>query len=59
MKRLSEETVRAIRLPQLKESLAASGGLPVGSSPAEFDAFIKAEIDRYAKVVRDAGISVD
>ena len=59
VKRLSDETVRAIRLPQLKESLAASGGLPVGSSPAEFSAFIKAEIDRYAKVVRDAGISVD
>jgi tripartite-type tricarboxylate transporter receptor subunit TctC len=59
VKRLSDETVRAIRLPQLKESLAASGGLPVGSSPAEFNAFIQAEIDRYAKVVRDAGISVD
>jgi tripartite-type tricarboxylate transporter receptor subunit TctC len=59
VKRLSDETVRAIRLPQLKESLAASGGLPVGSSPAEFNAFIHGEIDRYAKVVRDAGISVD
>jgi tripartite-type tricarboxylate transporter receptor subunit TctC len=59
VKRLSDETVRAIRLPQLKESLAVSGGIPVGSSPAEFDAFIKAEIDRYAKVVRDAGISAD
>ena len=59
VKRLSDETVRAIRLPQLKDSLAASGGLPVGSSPAEFSAFIKGEIDRYAKVVRDAGISAD
>jgi tripartite-type tricarboxylate transporter receptor subunit TctC len=59
VKRLSDETVRAIRLPQLKESLAASGGLPVGSSPAEFSAFIKGEIDLYAKVVREAGISVD
>jgi tripartite-type tricarboxylate transporter receptor subunit TctC len=59
VQRLSDETVRAIRLPQLKESLAASGGLPVGTSPAEFSAFIKGEIDRYAKVVRDTGISVD
>ena len=59
VKRLSDETMRAIRLPQLKESLAASGGLPVGSSPAEFSAFIKGEIDRYAKVVRDAGITAD
>lgn len=59
VKKLSDETVRAVRLPQLKESLAVSGGLPVGSAPQEFSTFIKAEIDRYAQVVRDAGISAD
>ena len=59
VRRLSEETMKAIRMPQLKESLAASGGLPVGSTPAEFSAFIKAEINRYAKVVKDAGITAD
>jgi tripartite-type tricarboxylate transporter receptor subunit TctC len=59
LKKLNEETVRAIRAPALKENLALSGGVPVGSSPAEFSAFIKAEINRYAKVVRDAGISAD
>ena len=59
LKKLNEETVRAIRAPALKENLAITGGVPVGSTPAEFSAFIKAEINRYAKVVRDAGISVD
>lgn len=59
VKRLSDETIKAIRNPQLRESLASSGGLPVGSTPAEFSAFIKAEINRYAKVVKDAGISAD
>ena len=59
LKKLADETVRAVRMPQLKESLAVSGGLPVGSSPAEFSAFIKAEINRYATVVKAAGITAD
>ncbi|HEV7800547.1 MAG TPA: tripartite tricarboxylate transporter substrate binding protein [Burkholderiales bacterium] len=59
LKKLNEETVRALRAPALKESLAIQGGTPVGSTPAEFSSFIKAEINRYAKVVRDAGISAD
>ena len=59
LKKLSDETVRVLRTKELKENLAASGGDPIGSSPAEFTAFIKAEINRYASVVRDAGISAE
>jgi tripartite-type tricarboxylate transporter receptor subunit TctC len=59
LKKLNEETVRALRAPALKDMLAISGGTPVGSTPAEFGTFIKAEINRYAKVVKDAGISAD
>ena len=59
LKKLGDETVRALRTKELKENLAPQGGEPVGSSPAEFSAFIKAEINRYAKVVRDAGISAE
>jgi len=55
--KLNEEAVRALRAPALKENLAVQNGTPVGSTPAEFTAFISAEIERYAKVVRDAGIS--
>ena len=57
--KLNEEAVRALRTPQLKENLAIQNGTPVGSTAAEFSSFIKAEIDRYAKVVRDAGISAE
>jgi tripartite-type tricarboxylate transporter receptor subunit TctC len=59
LKKLNDEAVRAIRAPALKETLAASGGIPVGSTPVEFSTFITAEINRYAKVVREAGISAD
>ena len=57
--KLNEEAVRALRAPALKENLAIQNGTPVGSTAAEFTAFISAEINRYAKVVRDAGISAD
>jgi tripartite-type tricarboxylate transporter receptor subunit TctC len=59
LRKLNEETVRALRAPALKENLAIQGGTPVGSTPTEFSAFIKAEINRYAKVVKEAGISVE
>jgi tripartite-type tricarboxylate transporter receptor subunit TctC len=38
------------------QRLAADGAEPVGSSPEEFAAFIKSEIDKWAKVARAAGI---
>ena len=59
LRKLNEESVRALRAPQVKDMLAIAGGTPVGSTPAEFSAFIKAEINRYARVVKDAGISAD
>ena len=59
LSKLNEEAVRALRAPALKENLAIQNGSPVGSTAAEFSAFISAEINRYAKVVRDAGISAD
>ena len=50
-------TIRAaLQMPKLKESLAASGNEPVGSSPEEFAKLITSEIERYAEVVRMANI---
>jgi tripartite-type tricarboxylate transporter receptor subunit TctC len=50
-------TIRAaLNTPKLKESLAASGNEPVGSSPEEFAKLISSEIERYAEVVRVANI---
>ena len=59
LKKLNEEAVRALRAQNVRDMLALAGGTPVGSTAPEFGAFIKAEINRYAKVVRDAGISAD
>jgi tripartite-type tricarboxylate transporter receptor subunit TctC len=54
--RLHGEIVRALRAPDVRERLAADGAEPVGSSPEEFAAFIRAEIAKWAKVAKAAGI---
>ena len=39
--------------------LAAEGAEAKGGSPEEFGAFLRAEIDKWAKVIRAAGIQLE
>ena len=57
--RLSVEIVRALQIPEVRESLFKQGisTAPMGS--AEYDATIRAEIPKIQKIVRDAGIRLD
>jgi tripartite-type tricarboxylate transporter receptor subunit TctC len=50
------ELTRIVALPDVKERLAVLGLEPVVNSPEEFAAQIKTELDRWAKVIHDAGI---
>jgi tripartite-type tricarboxylate transporter receptor subunit TctC len=54
--RLHSEFARAIRLPAIQEKLAAQGIDPVGSTPQELAVFWKAEIAKWARVVKSAGV---
>ena len=57
---LYRETVKALKSPDVIERLGTQGGNElVGSTPAEFAAVIKAEIVKYGKVIKDAGIRVE
>ena len=49
----------ALKAPDVRERLAAENLDIVGSTPAEFAAFVKAEIPRWAKVVKASGARVD
>ncbi len=49
----------ALALPDVKERLAILGADGVGNTPQHFAAFIKADIAKWAKVVKDAGIKVE
>jgi len=54
--RLHGDTVKILAVPEFRERLAAQGFEPVGSSPEEFSSYIKSEIAKWGKVIRDAGI---
>jgi tripartite-type tricarboxylate transporter receptor subunit TctC len=54
--RLHGEIVKIVADPEIKRRLAAVGFDAVGSTPAEFDAHVRSEIAKWAKVIRDAGI---
>jgi tripartite-type tricarboxylate transporter receptor subunit TctC len=54
--RLNREIVLVVQSPEFLKQLATEGAVPVGNTPAEFAAVIKADIDKWAKVVKEAGI---
>ena len=57
--RLHRELVKVVRAPEMRAQLELQGYDPVGGSPAEFAAFIRAESAKYAKVVKLSGAKVD
>jgi tripartite-type tricarboxylate transporter receptor subunit TctC len=57
--RLQGEITGILKSAEVREKLAADGAEPVGSTPEQFAAFIKAEIDKWSKVVKAAGITVE
>jgi tripartite-type tricarboxylate transporter receptor subunit TctC len=53
---LNAEIVKALNTPEVRARLSGEGAEPVGNSPAEFQAYIRSEIDKYAKIVGALGI---
>jgi tripartite-type tricarboxylate transporter receptor subunit TctC len=57
--RLQTEVATVINLPEVRGNLELEGAQPIGNSPAEFAAFVKAEREKWAKVVSQADIKVE
>jgi tripartite-type tricarboxylate transporter receptor subunit TctC len=57
--RLSTEITRAVQTPDLRERFARMGSTATSSTPAEFEAFIKRDYERWARVIRNAGIKAE
>jgi tripartite-type tricarboxylate transporter receptor subunit TctC len=57
--RLNSDIVRALRSADTQARLIALGCEPVGNTPREFAAFVSAERDKWAKVIKQAAIRID
>ena len=54
--KINSDLLKVIRSPELVERLKAEGSDPVGNSPAEYSAFLRDEISKWAKVIKFAGV---
>ena len=56
---LNSAFARALQHADTREKLTAEGSELVGNSSTEFTAFLKSDLAKWAKVVKEAGIRVD
>jgi len=57
--KLNAELLKTLQRADVRERLAADGGTPVGTTPEQFGAYIKTEIERWAKVIKQAGVRIE
>jgi tripartite-type tricarboxylate transporter receptor subunit TctC len=59
VRRLNADFVKVLQLPEMRSRMAEFGLTPVGNSPEEFDGIVRAEMARWAKVVKESGAKAD
>ena len=57
--KLHTEFARILKLPDIQERMAGLGATIVGSGPAEFSAFLQAEIRKWDGVAKKAAIRLE
>jgi tripartite-type tricarboxylate transporter receptor subunit TctC len=56
--RISADVAKALAMTDVREKIAAMGATPVGDAPRHFGAFMRAESDKWQKLIAEAGIQV-
>lgn len=59
VQRMNAEVIRALASPAVTEAFQKGGIASLSGTPEQFAAFIQAEIDKYAQVIRKAGITAE
>jgi tripartite-type tricarboxylate transporter receptor subunit TctC len=56
---LNNEVVKVLRQNEMKERMGADGAIPVGNTPDQFAAYIRSEMEKYAKVIKASGATAE
>lgn len=59
VQRLNKEINEVLKEPEVRAKFAGQGGVPVGGSPADFDKFIRADIAKWEKLVKERNIKAE
>ena len=59
VEKLGTEFAAIVKSREIAERFEADGAVPVGSSPQQFAAFLKSEMQKWSKVIREAGIQLE
>jgi tripartite-type tricarboxylate transporter receptor subunit TctC len=59
LERLSAEVNKVINAPDVKENWGKQGAVPMAMTPDEFGKFVREDVTKWAKLVKDTGMKVD
>jgi tripartite-type tricarboxylate transporter receptor subunit TctC len=57
--RLSSEVNKVVNSPEVKETWGKQGAAPMGMTVDQFDKFLRQDIQKWSKLVKDTGMKVD
>ncbi len=57
--RLFTESLKLVKQPEVRERLIASGVDPAGTTPDEFSAYVRSEVEKWAKIIKATGAKPD
>ena len=58
VEKLNREIVKILKMPDVREKMAADGSDPVGNTSAQFGAHMRTEVEKWRRVIQDAGIAI-
>jgi tripartite-type tricarboxylate transporter receptor subunit TctC len=59
VEKVAAEIVAIVKSAEVMDRFAADGALAVGSTPQQFAAFLKTEMAKWSKVIKEAGIQLE